>query len=141
MTTKGLGLPPYEVEFEVPFHDLDPMQIVWHGNYFKYFDTARVGLFRSLGADLYTFFRETGYLFPVIRTTVKYIHPLQYQDRFKCRALLTEATHKLVLHFEIRLIEKNTLCAKATGEQAAVKHPEQELCLEIPDLFRKRLGL
>ena len=27
-----------EKKFIVPFHDLDPMQIMWHGNYLKYFD-------------------------------------------------------------------------------------------------------
>ncbi len=28
----------------LPFHDLDPMRVVWHGNYMKYFEIARDGL-------------------------------------------------------------------------------------------------
>ena len=36
-----------EIELEVPFQDLDPMQIAWHGNYFRYFEAARVKLLRS----------------------------------------------------------------------------------------------
>jgi acyl-CoA thioester hydrolase len=141
MTPKGLGLPPHEIQIQVPFHDLDPMQIVWHGNYLKYFDTARQGLFRSLGVDLYDFFEETGYLFPVIRSTTKYIEPLRYRDEIVCRATLMEVTHKLVVDFEIRRTETRTICTKGRGEQAAVKYPEMELCFEIPEIFRARLPL
>jgi acyl-CoA thioester hydrolase len=117
------------------------MQIVWHGHYLKYFDAAREGLFRSLGVDLYEFFRETGYLFPVIRSTVKYIEPLRYHDIFICSATLMEITHKLVVDFEIRRSGTRTICTTGRGEQAAVKYPEMELCFEIPEIFRQRLHL
>ena len=46
----------YEFKRRVPFHDLDPLQIVWHGNYLKYFDIARFGLFKQAGLDLYQYF-------------------------------------------------------------------------------------
>jgi acyl-CoA thioesterase FadM len=29
------ALPAYEAGFRVPFHDFDPVRIVWHGNYCK----------------------------------------------------------------------------------------------------------
>ncbi len=141
MKPKGLGLPPHEARMRVQFHDLDPMQIVWNGHYFKYFETARQELFRSLGVDLYEFFQETGYLFPVIRNTVKYIRPLRYHDEFVCTAQLVEVSHKLVVDFEIRLAETRSICTKARGEQAAVKYPDMELCFQIPEAFRKRLAL
>ena len=33
-----------EVELTVPFHDVDMMGVVWHGNYFRYFEIAREAL-------------------------------------------------------------------------------------------------
>ena len=42
----------FEVKISVPFYDLDPMQIVWHGNYLNYFELARAGLFQRYGVDL-----------------------------------------------------------------------------------------
>ncbi len=33
-----------ETEIEVPFYDLDPMGVVWHGNCFRYFELARCAL-------------------------------------------------------------------------------------------------
>jgi acyl-CoA thioester hydrolase len=33
-----------EVEITIPFHDVDMMGVVWHGNYFRYFEIAREAL-------------------------------------------------------------------------------------------------
>ncbi len=30
-----------DVELTIPFHDVDAMGVVWHGNYFRYFEIAR----------------------------------------------------------------------------------------------------
>ena len=48
--------PVYEARLKVPFHDADPMQVVWHGNYIKYFEIARDGLLDEAGVDLQSFF-------------------------------------------------------------------------------------
>ena len=40
------------VTLKVPYYDVDLMQIVWHGNYLKYFEVARQALFREYGVDL-----------------------------------------------------------------------------------------
>ncbi len=39
------------IEFEVPFHDVDALRVVWHGHYYKYLELARTALFRSSGLD------------------------------------------------------------------------------------------
>jgi acyl-CoA thioesterase FadM len=46
-------------KFIVPFHDLDPMQIMWHGNYLKYFDMTRSALFADAGVDLFGYFENS----------------------------------------------------------------------------------
>ena len=37
-----------ELELKIPFYDLDPMNVVWHGNYIKYMEQARCDLFSKL---------------------------------------------------------------------------------------------
>jgi len=59
----------FEIRKTVPFYDLDPMQIVWHGNYFNYFEDARRELLEHLGIDLYKYFEKTKTIFPIIRTS------------------------------------------------------------------------
>jgi len=130
----------HEMQYKVPFYDLDPMQMVWHGNYLKYFDIARFELFDTLGIDLLSYFEKTNYLFPITKTSTKHIVPLRYKDEFKCRATVVEAHYKIVVDFEIRLVKNNQICAKGRSEQVAVKYPEVEIMFEIPDDIRKAFG-
>jgi len=63
----------YQVKLTVPFHDLDPLHVVWHGNYLKYFDIARFGLFKDAGIDLYAYSQKNSCFFPITKTTTKLI--------------------------------------------------------------------
>jgi acyl-CoA thioester hydrolase len=131
----------YEITLKVPFHDLDPLQVVWHGNYMKYFDIARFGLFEKAGIDLHRYQVEHGFLFPITKTSVKHIAPLEFNDEFICKATVTEARYKLVIAFEIRLAASGKLCARCSSEQVAVKTPSMALEFEIPADIRKAFGI
>jgi acyl-CoA thioester hydrolase len=122
----------HEIEMRVPFHDLDPLQVVWHGNYLKYFDRARFALFDACGVDLHAYSQRSGFLFPVTRTSTKHIRPLRYRDRFIVRAAVREAHIRIVLDFEIRLAGDGTVTTRGRGEQVAVTFPGDELLLQIP---------
>jgi acyl-CoA thioester hydrolase len=129
-----------EVLFTVPFHDLDPMQMVWHGNYLKYFEIARTALFAQSGIDLFDYFKATNCLFPIIKTATKHVASLEYRDEFKCSATVIEAQYKIVVDFRIRRTANNQLCAKGRTEQVAVQYPEKEILFEIPKDIREALG-
>jgi acyl-CoA thioester hydrolase len=129
-----------EVRLTVPFHDLDPMHIVWHGNYLKYFDVARFALFDSCGIDLYEYSKKTKILFPVIKTSTKHVIALRDRDEVICKASVIEARIKIVLDFEIRRVGKSEICARGRSDQVAVRFPEMEMMLEIPDDIRTALG-
>jgi len=129
-----------EIAHKVPFYDLDPMQIVWHGNYFHYFEDARVALFAKVGIDLYEFYTRTQYLFPIIKTSTKHIYPLRNGDEFICKASVVEGRTKIVVDFEIRLKNDGKICTRGRTEQVAVKAPEMEIMFTIPDEIRQALG-
>lgn len=122
----------HEIHMTVPFHDLDPLQIVWHGNYLKYFDRARFAIFNHCGVDLHEYSKTSGFLFPVTRTSTKHIRPLRYRDDFIVRAAVREAHIRIVLDFEIRLAKCGTVTTRGRSEQVAVKYPGDELMLQIP---------
>ena len=128
------------VRFSIPFCDVDAMQVVWHGNYFKYFDAARDRLFRDAGIDLYRTVENTGLVFPITRTQTKHIRPLHFRDEVDCKAVLVEAECRLVLDFELRLAATGALCAKARIEQAAVRVADGTLELRLPESIRRALG-
>jgi acyl-CoA thioester hydrolase len=129
----------HEIEHRVAFYELDPMQIVWHGNYFQYFEDARRGLLEKNGINLYVFYDKYNYLFPVIKTSSKYIYPLRYGDEFVCKATLMECKVTLVVDFEIRLKKDGKICARGRTEQITVKMPEMETIFTIPQEIQAAL--
>jgi acyl-CoA thioester hydrolase len=130
----------FEVKISVPFFDLDPMQIVWHGNYLNYFELARAALFEHYGVDLYSYYEREKIIFPIIRTATKHIFPLKHRDEVICKATLVDANIKLVVDFEIRKVEGSSVCARGRTEQVAVKTPEMETLFSIPQDIRNLLG-
>ena len=130
----------FEIRRTVPFYDLDPMQIVWHGNFFNYFEDARWALLDHHGVDLYAYYEKTKIIFPIIRTATKHIFPLRHRDEFICKATIIEARFKIVVDFEIKLAANGTICARGRTEQVAVVTPEMEILLRIPDEIRTALG-
>lgn len=130
----------HEARMRVPFHDVDPMRIVWHGHYLKYFDITRFGLFRTAGIDLWEYYEKTGYLFPITKTSTKHKLPLRYGDEFLCRATLLEARTKISIDFEIRVVGRDEVYTKGRSDQVAVKSPEMEMMFEIPEDLQRALG-
>jgi acyl-CoA thioester hydrolase len=129
----------FDMHMKVAFHDLDPLQVVWHGNYLKYFDVARFELFASRGVDLYAYMMEKDIIFPVTRTSLKHISPLRAFDEFICRATVTEAHYKIGMTFEIRKKDSGILCARGNSEQLAVRYPTMEMEFAIPEDIRQAL--
>ncbi len=128
-----------EVDGSVPFYDLDPMMVVWHGNYFKYFDRARFAVFDAAGVNLYGYMMDKQFVFPITRTSTKYIQPLRANDTYTCKVTVTEARNKIAMEFELRRGD-GALCARASSEQLAVKLPDMGLEFEIPDDIQRAFG-
>jgi acyl-CoA thioester hydrolase len=129
-----------ETHHRVAFYDLDPIQVVWHGNYLNYFEDARTALFNQNGIDLYDFYEREGIVFPIIKTATKHVVPLRYHDEFICRATIAEAKVKIVVDFEIRKVGNSQVCTRGRTEQVAVRAPEMEMLFAIPDEIQKALG-
>ncbi|NOZ02195.1 MAG: acyl-CoA thioesterase [Deltaproteobacteria bacterium] len=128
------------IRYRVPMYDMDPMQVVWHGNYFNYFELARSELFTSRGIHLIEFAKDAGIVFPVVKSSARYTRPLEWRDEFTCTARLLDARHKIVVEFEIRRVSDQALCATGRTEQVAVDARTRELLYQIPKAIRDALS-
>ena len=54
------------VALKAQFYDVDSMNVVWHGNYVKYFETARCALLGEIGYG-YEAMRADGYAYPIVK--------------------------------------------------------------------------
>jgi len=129
-----------ETRNRVAFYDLDPIQVVWHGNYLNYFEDARTALFNNNGIDLYDFYLRDGIVFPIIKTSTKHILPLRYHEEFICRATIVDARMKIVVDFEIRKADGGQICTRGRTEQVSVKAATMEILYSIPEEIRQALG-
>ncbi len=124
----------------VPFYDLDPMGVVWHGNYLRYLDEARLVLFDRSELDLYRLVEADGsFAFPIVRSTIKHVAPLRLRDPFEVFARVVDARLKIRMEFEVRRGDDGVVCARAQSEQVAVRLPELTLELSIPRAVSRKL--
>lgn len=126
------------IEIEIPFHDVDAMQVAWHGRYLKYFEQARCALLRRFNYD-YPQMRESGYLWPIVECNLKYIHPAMYGQRIRTEARLLEYECRLKFGYEIRdALNGKRLCRGSTI-QVAVEEKTRELQFVTPAIVLANL--
>jgi acyl-CoA thioester hydrolase len=127
-----------EIPLKVQFYDLDPMQVVWHGNYARYFEQVRCELMDSIGYN-FREMDESGYLWPIVDMRIKYVRPLRFGQRLAVRATIVEFENRLKIDYRIRDQESDETLTKATTIQVAVRAATGELCLECPPALTERL--
>jgi acyl-CoA thioester hydrolase len=89
-----------EVELKVEFYDVDALRVVWHGHYIKYLEKARCALMEALGFS-YNEMAAAGFAWPIVSLHLKYVRPLQYNQRFTVRASLLEYAHRIRIAYRI----------------------------------------
>ncbi|MEG1678487.1 MAG: acyl-CoA thioesterase [Stenotrophomonas sp.] len=129
-----------EIELSPAFHDCDPMHVVWHGNYFKYFEIARCALLQRYDYD-YPQMLESGYLWPVVDARVKYIRPLLYQQALRVRAQISEWENRLKIDYQIHDAADGQLLTRAHTIQVAVDAASKEMLYQSPPVLWERLGV
>jgi acyl-CoA thioester hydrolase len=125
------------VEFEVPFHDVDVLRIVWHGHYYKYMEIGRTALMRARGLDVEDIRRE-GHTLLLVDSHCRYTYPLRYADRGRVDAWFAAVTPRLVVAYRIRNLNEDRCSAR--GQTILVTTDQDgRLLPETPDALLKRL--
>lgn len=76
-----------EVKRKVRFDELDPLNVMWHGNYASFFEDARVAMGIKYGIG-YTEFADSGVIIPIKRFFIDYIAPLEFNKEYTVKAIL-----------------------------------------------------
>lgn len=129
-----------EVELTVQFYDLDPMEVVWHGNYAKYFEVARCALLEQIGYN-YAAMKESGFAWPIIDMHVKFLQSLSFGQTAIVRAEIVEWEHWLKIDYAIRDKTSGMRLTKGTTRQVAVELSTKLMSLQSPPILLKRLGV
>ena len=130
----------HEITLSPAFHDLDPMDVVWHGNYVRYLEQARCALLARFQYD-YPAMRDSGYAWPVVDLRLRYVRPLVYGQAVTVRATIVEWENRLKIDYLLRDAATGERLTKGYSVQVAVDMRTNEMCYECPPVLWERLGV
>lgn len=121
---------------EIPFFDLDPMNVVWHGNYVKYTEIARCNLLNKIGYN-YDDMRADGVMYPVAKMEMKFIKSVAFGQKILVKAVLDEIEPSLNMHYEIKDFDTKEVLFKAKTMQIGVEFATRKSIYEAPEKLKK----
>jgi acyl-CoA thioester hydrolase len=129
-----------DVEIQVQFYDLDPMEVVWHGNYVKYLEVARCALLDAIGYN-YAEMKASGYMWPIIEMNLRYAGPATFGQRLRLRAEIVEWENRLRIDYLVSDAATGRRLNRATTTQVAVDIASGEMCFVSPPILFQKLGV
>lgn len=117
-SARGAGLgEAVSVRLKVPFHDCDPLFVVWHGRYLEYLEVARSALFARHRVDVEDV-RALNYRMYVTDVHCRYLHPLSYNHELSVTARFTALTPLIRVAYDVRNLSVNRKSARAVTVMA-----------------------
>src|SRR6185436_15470691 len=95
----------------VRFNEADPLGIVWHGHYIRYFEDGREAFGNKYGVGYLDFYRKN-IIIPVVHIDCSYKRSLRYGDKVVVETIFlpTDAA-KLKFEYNLYNLDKNELVA------------------------------
>lgn len=129
------------IKMKVRFHECDSLQIVWHGNYFKYFEEGREDFGKKYNIS-YLDAKRNGYATPVVKSFCEHKLPLRYGDEFVIESTFINSEAAKII-FQYKIFSSGKLIC--TGETVQVfTDKNSELVLTNPPFFldwKKKMGM
>jgi acyl-CoA thioester hydrolase len=129
-----------EIEIQIQFYDLDPMEVVWHGRYVQYLEAARCALLEQVDYN-YPQMKASGYAWPIIDLHLRYSAPATFMQRIKVRAAIVEWQNRLKIDYLISDAASGRRLTRASSVQVAVNLANGEMCFASPPVLLQKLGI
>lgn len=100
----------FETTVRVRYAETDQMGVVYHSNFFLYYEVSRVESIRQLGLS-YADMEKLGVIMPVIDVQSRFFRPALYDDLLTVKTILNELPvhHKIEFHHEVYNEKKELL--------------------------------
>lgn len=107
-------------QIRVRYGETDKMGVVYHANYFQYFEVGRTDLIRDYGKT-YADLEAEGILLPVVELDARFHLPARYDDVLSIETRVTDVTVVRVrFEYTIRRHSDDGLIAKGSTVLASV---------------------
>jgi len=123
-----------EVRLRVRYAETDQMGVVYHANYFVWFEVGRVELLRQLGFSYRDMEQSDGCFIAVVDARCRYKAPARYDDEIIVRTHLKNVRESLV-HFGYELARASDGLLLAEGETTHIVTDAQMKTRTIPEKY------
>ena len=115
----------FTTNLRVRYSETDQMGVVYHGNYFAWFEVGRVELMRSLGFSYGELEAQEGCVLPVVEASCRYRRPARYDDLLELQTTVKALRGSIVI-FSYALYRDGLLLADAETKHVAVDRNLQQ---------------
>lgn len=124
-----------EIIVNIRFSEVDAMNVVWHGNYLKFFEDGREALGAKYNLE-YLDFAAKGFFVPIVRSEIDHLATVEYGHKIKVTTrLFNSPAAKLMHNYEVFNLTTGKLAAKGKTMQVFV-NLKKELILSTPDFYQ-----
>jgi len=120
----------------VRYAETDQMGVVYHANYFIWFEVGRVEFMRQLGFSYREMEANDGCCIAVVDARCRYKAPARYDDEVVVRTRLKNVRDSLV-HFGYELTRVSDGVLLAEGETTHIVTDSQMKVRDIPEKYMK----
>ena len=118
------------LKIELRYSDSDQMGVVYHANYFSFFELGRTNMLKTFGIDYYEI-EKRGYIFPVREVDCTYLKSIALGEDIWVETSIIELT-KVKISFEHKLV--NGLGeVKAKGHSSIISVKKQDFSIAKMD--------
>ena len=125
---------PCETRLRVRYAETDQMGVVYHANYFVWFEVGRVELLRQLGFSYRDMEQNDQCFIAVVDARCRYKAPARYDDEIVVRTRLKNVRESLV-HFGYELLRAGDGVLLAEGETTHIVTDSQMKTRAIPEKY------
>lgn len=122
----------HSTEIEVKFSEADPLGIVWHGHFIRYFEDGREAFGAAYGLRYLDFFRKD-IVVPIIHIDCNYRRILRYGHTVRLETTYVDTpAAKLLFDYTITDIGTGERVATGNSVQVFLQRESLELMLTVP---------
>jgi acyl-CoA thioester hydrolase len=126
----------HDVNVRVRYAETDQMGVVYHANYFVWFEVGRVELMRALGVEYKRMEIEDDCQIVVADAHCRFHHPARYDEVLRVRSRIVESKNR-VIRFSYELFRDADEQLLATGETTHIICGRNGKPKRLPEKYRK----
>ncbi len=133
----------HKLKIQLRYSDSDQMGVIYHANYFSFFEQGRTAFLKELGFDYYKV-EEEGIIFPVRDVSCTYLKAMRFGEEVTISTKLHKLTKiKITYYHEVH---NSVGELKATGYTTVISVDKETFNIikmdeKLKDIYQKYLGL